>query len=140
MDPAVDPCHDFYAYACGGWVQQNPVPSAGKTIMVRAFDRARDDVRNKLYLLLQNAAADQPQGSAIGDLTPGQLFFVAYAQNFCESGCPDALAYQYSRTWYTYAPNRFRAIGPLVNSPEFADAFQCSLGSPMNPVKKCEIW
>uniref|UniRef100_A0A4W2DV43 Endothelin-converting enzyme 1 n=1 Tax=Bos indicus x Bos taurus TaxID=30522 RepID=A0A4W2DV43_BOBOX len=26
MDPTVDPCQDFFTYACGGWIKSNPVP------------------------------------------------------------------------------------------------------------------
>lgn len=26
MDPRVDPCQDFFTYACGGWIKANPVP------------------------------------------------------------------------------------------------------------------
>ncbi len=27
MDPAADPCVDFYQYTCGGWMKNNPIPA-----------------------------------------------------------------------------------------------------------------
>src|SRR6476646_9133098 len=26
IDSSVDPCTDFFAYSCGGWLKKNPIP------------------------------------------------------------------------------------------------------------------
>jgi predicted metalloendopeptidase len=78
--------------------------------------------------------------SGIGTLTHAQLFFVAFAQNFCEKTTDAYLRYIQSRSWNRYPPNRFRVIGSLANSPDFAVAFGCPVGSPMNPRRECRVW
>ena len=40
----------------------------------------------------------------------------------------------------THTPGGYRTHGVVMNSKEFAEDFKCPEGSPMNPIKKCEVW
>ncbi|KAI4492198.1 hypothetical protein M0802_010004 [Mischocyttarus mexicanus] len=72
------------------------------------------------------------------NLTHDQLFFLNYAQIWCGSmRREDALTQIRSSV---HSPGPVRVLGPLSNSEDFAKAYNCRLGSPMNPIRKCSVW
>ncbi|XP_065200179.1 neprilysin-1 isoform X2 [Planococcus citri] len=72
------------------------------------------------------------------NLTHEQLFFLNYGQIWCGSMRPEeALAKLRSSS---HSPGKFRVIGPLSNSHDFAKAFDCPPNTRMNPTKKCVVW
>ncbi|KAM4704519.1 endothelin-converting enzyme 1 isoform 2-T3 [Rhinophrynus dorsalis] len=71
-------------------------------------------------------------------LTNDQLFFVGFAQVWCSVRTAESL--HEGLITDPHSPSRYRVIGSVSNSKEFASHFQCPLGSPMNPVHKCEVW
>ena len=70
--------------------------------------------------------------------TNDQLFFLGFAQSWCAVFSPEYL--RMLMTIDPHAPPNFRVNGPLSNFPAFAETFQCKAGTPMNPVKRCEVW
>lgn len=71
-------------------------------------------------------------------LTNDQLFFVSFAQLWCGKTTDAQL--RISVTTDPHSPYEYRVNGPASNSHEFAAAFKCPRGSPMNPEGKCSIW
>jgi predicted metalloendopeptidase len=74
----------------------------------------------------------------LDELTQEQLFFVGFAQTWCTLATEEV-----ERMLVTvdpHSPPEFRVNGPVANLREFADAFQCEVGTPMNPEKICEVW
>ncbi len=54
IDKSVDPCTDFYHYACGTWIKKNPVPA--DQAMWGRFNELADRNRDILHEILEQAA------------------------------------------------------------------------------------
>ena len=66
LDRTADPCVDFYQFACGGWLKNNPIPSDRSTWAT--FDDLQERNDTKLRQILETAAATPTeQTRKIGD-------------------------------------------------------------------------
>ena len=54
MDRTVDPCVDFYAYSCGGWIKNNPIPPDQSSW--DTYRKLQDENRAQLRTILEEAA------------------------------------------------------------------------------------
>jgi putative endopeptidase len=70
--------------------------------------------------------------------TPVQQVFIGFAQDWCSEWRPELE--RLIATTDPHSPDRFRANGVLVNTPEFGKAFGCKIGQPMAPAKVCRVW
>jgi predicted metalloendopeptidase len=81
--------------------------------------------------------AAPPPGSVDG-YSDEQLYFLAYAQSWCEKDTPQRLETMAHSN--PHSPARWRVNGVIVDEPGFAPAFHCAAGAPMNPGKRCAVW
>lgn len=72
------------------------------------------------------------------NLTMDQLFFISFAQVWCKRQLPQAALH--TVMFDVHSPERYRVIGTLSNSEDFASTFMCPRGSYMNPEHKCVLW
>jgi len=72
------------------------------------------------------------------DKQTAQLFFESFAQVWCSK--TGEKSQRLSVRTDQHAPSRVRVNAGLSNMPEFAEAFSCPVGSPMNPAHKCSVW
>jgi putative endopeptidase len=86
------------------------------------------------------AASKSPPDSVTGQPTPSQKFFVSYATIWRDKIRAEALITQLRSG--QHSPARFRVLGPLANTPAFAQAFACPPDSAMlrGEGERISIW
>src|SRR5258706_15542502 len=63
LDRSVQPCNDFYQFACGGWLKRNPVPA--DRARYGRFDELTERNQPTLKDILENAPKPDPKHNAI---------------------------------------------------------------------------
>lgn len=82
------------------------------------------------YKRLEMSLANLP------DVDADQLFFLMYAQTFCDPHEDTAQVLAHA----PWPPAKIRLNTQLANYPEFAKAFKCANGTAMNPKKRCSVF
>ncbi|XP_013771859.1 membrane metallo-endopeptidase-like 1 [Limulus polyphemus] len=81
IDDSVNPCEDFYHFACGGWIKEQVIPEDKSDLS--AFSLLRDDLKKKLRALVE-----QP-------ITGKEPEFIFKVKNMYNT-CMDLSKYTYS--------------------------------------------
>jgi endothelin-converting enzyme/putative endopeptidase len=55
MDRSIDPCTDFFAYVCGGWIKNNPIPPDQSSWDL--YSKMEDENKTKLREILEGASS-----------------------------------------------------------------------------------
>ena len=87
------------------------------------------------YRSLRSSA---PETVVADGFTEDQQFFLSTGQIWCAKSRPE---YEKMLAQVDpHSPPKWRINGTLADTPEFAKAFRCKLGTKMRPQKACVVW
>lgn len=67
-----------------------------------------------------------------------KLFFLSFAQAFCSKTSDEAMTKRLNTD--PHSPETWRVNAVMMNSDDFAKAFECPKNTNMNPEEKCKLW
>ncbi|CAO4366792.1 unnamed protein product [Caenorhabditis nigoni] len=109
--------------------------NGNKTINEIIPDQLGHDIAWKIFKKLD--LSQEKKIIVFEDYSIEKLYFQIGATNWCSPRAPHTLEVQLRDP---HATNSFRVNGVFSNTEEFAETFNCPVGSPMNPVKKCKVF
>jgi len=63
MDRSIDPCVDFFAYVCGGWIKNNPIPPDQSAWDL--YSKMEDENKTKLREILEASSSPDANRTAV---------------------------------------------------------------------------
>ena len=63
MDRSIDPCTDFFAYSCGGWIKKNPIPPDQSSW--DTYSKMQDENLAQLRGILETASVADPKRNPV---------------------------------------------------------------------------
>ncbi|XP_076238295.1 neprilysin-11 [Calliopsis andreniformis] len=122
------------------------LPELGNNFTVNGINTQGENIADnggireafRAYRRLKMRNSSQQALPGLAKYSQEQLFFLGFAQVWCGNYTNGALKSKLVQE--VHAPNHFRVIGTLSNNADFAKAWNCPVGSPMNPPHKCILW
>jgi predicted metalloendopeptidase len=120
------------------YAQYEAVPGVHLDGKLTAGENIADNGGVKLALEAYHAWRQGKDVPEVDGYTDDQLYYLAYAQSWCEKATPELLETMAHSN--PHSPPMWRVNGVIVNQPGFGPAFSCKAGTPMNPGKQCSVW
>ena len=95
MDHSIDPCVDFFAFSCGGWIKNNPIPPDQSSWDL--YSKMEDENKTKLRAILEAASAPDagPLRRRCAPNRPSPAYRLRVRPRRCWSSCKPILCRSY---------------------------------------------